>query len=90
MLRHNEDLNKKLQELQMSLTNTNEELRKTKDDLETARNVVKKYKEKNTTLEDKISQCNKEHLQSTVISSRQKDVMMITFCDYIFYVSSAY
>lgn len=72
LLRVNEDLNKKLQELGTKLANTNDEMKKTKEDLELAKNTIKRYKEENVNLEDRLSEYNREqHIHQTdVISSR--------------------
>lgn len=77
MLQINKDLNKKLQELEMKLNNTNDELKITKEALEEAKNTIKQCKEKNVSLENRLS--NKEHIfQVDSTSFRQKDVILIT------------
>ncbi|KMQ84363.1 fk506-binding protein 15 [Lasius niger] len=47
LLQINEDMNRKLQELETKLSNTNEELKNTKEALEAAKNTIKQYKERN-------------------------------------------
>lgn len=80
MLQVNENLNKKVQELETRLTATNDDLKKTKEDLEKAQDIIKQYKEKNTNLEDRLFKYNKENvLQANAMSSKQKDVMIIFF-----------
>lgn len=84
LLQINENLSKKLQELEARLTDTNNELKKTKEALEVAKNTIAQYKEQNVNLEDRLSKCHKEHiLQVDAISSRQKDVI-ITFFNLFF------
>lgn len=78
LLQINENLSKKLQELEAKLADTNDELKKTKEALEIAKNTIAQCKEENINLEDRLSKCHREHvLQVDAISSRQKDVMII-------------
>lgn len=71
-------MNRKLQELETKLNNTNDELEKTKEALEVAKNTIKQCTEKNVSLENKLS--NREHIfQTDSASFRQKDVMLITY-----------
>lgn len=78
LLQINENLNKKLQELEARLTDTNDELKKTKEALEVAKNTIAQCKEENVSLEDRLSTCHREHIfQADKISSRQKDVTII-------------
>ena len=84
LLQVNENLGKKLQELEVRLTDTNDELKKTKEALEIAKNTIARCKEENTSLENTLSQCHTQHvLQADATSSRQKDVMII-FSNLIF------
>ncbi|XP_036140563.1 FK506-binding protein 15 isoform X3 [Monomorium pharaonis] len=71
----NENLSKKIQELEARLADKSDDLKKTKEALEVAKNTIAQYKEENASLEDRLSQCHKQHvLQVDTISSRQKDV----------------
>lgn len=89
LLQINENLSKKLQELEARLTDTNNELKKTKEALEVAKNTIAQCKEENVNLEDRLSKCHKEHiLQVDAISSRQKDVI-ITFFN-LFFINLIY
>lgn len=85
----NENLSKKLQELEARLTDTNNELKKTKEALKTAEKTIAQYKEENVSLEDRLSKCHREHVLQAVSSatSRQKDVMIIflLIANFIFY-----
>lgn len=77
MLQINKDMNKKLKELGTKLNNTNDELKKTKEALEEAKDTIKQCKEKNVSLENRLS--NKEHIfQVDSTSFRKKDVILIT------------
>lgn len=83
LLQINKDLNKNLQELEIKLADTSDELKKTKEALEVAKNTIKQCRDDNVHLEDKLSECNKEHiLQTDAIFSKQKDVIFsnCTFC----------
>jgi len=85
LLQINENLSKKIQELETKLADTNDELKKTKEALEVAKNTIAQCKEENVSLEDRLSKCHTEHVfQADAISSRQKDVM-ITFPNCNFY-----
>lgn len=53
-------MNRKLQELEAKLNNTNYELKKTKEALEEAKNTIKQCKEKNVSLENTLF--NKKHI----------------------------
>lgn len=99
MLQVNENLDKKIQELETRLTNTNDDLKKTKEDLGKTQNIIKQYKEENIHLEDKLFKYKKDVIQADTMSSRQKDVMtifqyclllfrlhMIIICVFIYYV----
>lgn len=81
LLQINEDLNKKLKELEAKLIDTNDELKKTKETLKIAENTIVQCKEENISLEDRLSKYHREHiLQADASSSfRQKDVMIIIF-----------
>ncbi|XP_012230051.1 FK506-binding protein 15 [Linepithema humile] len=75
LLQINEDMNKRLQELVTELTDTKDELKKTKEALEVAKNTIKQCRDENVHLEDKLSKCNKEQiLQADAIFSKQKDI----------------
>lgn len=75
LLQINENLSKKLQELEVRLTDTNDELMKTKETLKIAKDTIAQCKEENISLEDRLSKCHREHvLQADATSSRQKDV----------------
>lgn len=77
----NENLDKKIQELKTRLTDTNDDLKKTEENLEKAQNIIKQCKEENINLEDKLSKCRKENVLQA--DSRQKDVM-ITFSNIVY------
>lgn len=79
LLQINEDLNKKLQELETKLADTSDELKKTKEALEIAKNTIKQCKDENDHLEAKLSKCNKEHVLQADAFSKQKDVIIIFF-----------
>lgn len=82
-------MNRRLQELETKLSNTNDELEKTKEALEVAKNTIEQCKEKNVSLENRLS--NREHVfQADSTSFRQKDVMLITYSvNYIsFFINS--
>jgi len=90
LLQINENLSKKLQELETRLIDTNDELKKTKEALEVTKNTIAQYKEENISLEDRLSKCHREHvLQADTISCKQKDVMII-FPNCKFYSLSIY
>lgn len=74
--------------MEVRLTDTNDELMKTKETLKIAKDTIAQCKEENISLEDRLSKCHREHvLQADATSSRQKDVM-ITFLNYKFYFLS--
>ncbi|KAM0731858.1 FK506-binding protein 15 [Formica fusca] len=73
LLQINKDMNRRLQELETKLSNTNDELEKTKEALEVAKNTIEQCKEKNVSLENRLS--NREHVfQADSTSFRQKDI----------------
>lgn len=72
--------------METKLINVNDELRKTKENLEEAEDTIKQYKEEKVSLENKLSKNEyllKEHTsQVDVASSKQTDVGSIFY--YVF------
>lgn len=78
LLKMNENMIRIVQEYDTKLSNTKDELKKSKKALEEAQNTIKRYKEKNVSLENRLS--NKEHIsQADSTSFRQQDVMLIIY-----------
>ncbi|XP_029171635.1 FK506-binding protein 15 isoform X2 [Nylanderia fulva] len=75
----NENMIRTLQKYETKLSNTKDELKKSKEALEEAQNTIKQCKEKNASLENRLS--NKEHFCQSdahlMTSLRQQDVMLI-------------
>lgn len=91
MLQINENLSKKLQELETRLTDTNDELKRTKEALEVAKDTIAQCKEENISLENRLSKYHREHvLQADTTSCKQKDVMIVFFNCKFYSLSTQY